>query len=94
MPDVNEYFDGKVKSITLTTRTLPATVGVMEAGEYRFTTDCKEIMTIVSGECQVKLPQNDSWHTFIEGQVFEVEAHQSFELKLDIDVAYLCQYIR
>jgi purine/pyrimidine-nucleoside phosphorylase len=33
MLKVNEYFDGKVKSINLQTATLPATVGVMAQGE-------------------------------------------------------------
>jgi len=41
MLDVNEYFDGKVKSIAFQTATLPATVGVMQAGEYEFNTEKK-----------------------------------------------------
>lgn len=94
MLDVNEYFDGKVKSISLQTRTLPATVGVMAPGNYTFGTDCKEIMTVVSGELKVKLPQKEDWQIFIEGQVFEVEAQQSFDLIVEVDTAYLCQYIR
>jgi uncharacterized protein YaiE (UPF0345 family) len=32
--DVNEYFDGNVKSIGFQTETLRATVGVMAPGEY------------------------------------------------------------
>ncbi len=38
MIEVNEYFDGKVKSLSLHTDALPATVGVMQAGEYTFNT--------------------------------------------------------
>ena len=34
MFEVNEYFDGKVKSIAFKTETLPATAGVMAQGEY------------------------------------------------------------
>ncbi len=94
MLDVNEYFDGKVKSIALQTRTLPATVGVMAPGEYTFGTDCKEIMTVVSGELTVKLPEQNEWQVFIDGQVFEVEANKSFDLKVEADTAYMCQYIR
>ena len=48
--DVNEYFDGKVKSIAFQTATLPATVGVMNIGEYEFSTSKKEVMTVVSGQ--------------------------------------------
>ncbi len=94
MLDGNEYFDGKVKSIAFETRTLPATVGVMSAGSYTFGTDCKEIMTVVSGELNVKLPQSDHWQTFIEGQVFEVTANVKFDVEAVVDTAYLCQYIR
>lgn len=32
--DVNEYFDGNVKSIGFQTETLRATVGVMAPGDY------------------------------------------------------------
>jgi len=90
----NTYFDGKVKSIAFDTTTLPATIGVMDKGEYTFTTDYKEIMTVVSGKLVVKLPNSDEWQTFINGQVFEVEKGASFDLKVDSHTAYMCQYIR
>ncbi len=94
MLNTNEYFDGKVKSIALQTQTLPATVGVMAPGEYTFTTDCKEIMTVVCGELEVKLPNQSEWRTFIDGQVFEVEANSAFDLRVSIDTAYLCKYVK
>lgn len=94
MLNVNAYFDGKVKSISLSTRTLPATVGVMTIGEYTFGTDCKEIMTVVSGSLIVKLPNEQEWQTFIDGQTFEVEANQTFDLKVEEETAYLCKYVR
>ncbi len=56
MFDVNEYFDGNVKSIAFKTETLPATVGVMAPGEYEFGTSQKETMTVVSGALTIKLP--------------------------------------
>lgn len=94
MLNVNEYFDGKVKSIGFDSRTLPATVGVMDVGNYTFGTDCKEIMEVVCGELKVKLPGSEEWVTFVEGQVFEVEANQSFDLEVTVPTAYLCKYIR
>ena len=94
MLEVNEYFDGNVKSIGFQSRTLPATVGVMETGTYTFGTDCKEIMQVVSGELKVKLPDCDDWRVFVEGQAFEIEANQSFDLVVDVPTAYFCQYIR
>ncbi len=94
MLKVNEYFDGQVKSIAFDTNTLPATIGVMAKGEYTFGTDCKEVMEVVCGELIVQLPGSDEWKSFINGQVFEVEANQSFCLKVPVDTAYLCKYIR
>ena len=92
MLKTNEYFDGKVKSIALKTETLPATVGVMAPGEYTFGTSKKEYMSVVSGKLSVKLPNTDNWQDFAEGETFTVEANQSFDLKVEIDTAYLCKY--
>ena len=92
MFDVNEYFDGKVKSIAFQADTLPATVGVMAQGEYEFGTSQKETMTIISGALTVRLPNADQWQTFVQGQQFIVEANQKFQLKVDRDTAYLCTY--
>jgi hypothetical protein len=92
MLDVNEYFDGKVKSIAFQTATLPATVGVMQAGEYEFNTDKKETVSVVSGALTVLLPNNSAWQTFQPGDSFIVDARQKFQLKVDIDTAYLCTY--
>lgn len=92
MLDVNEYFDGKVKSIGFKTDTLPATVGVMDIGEYTFGTSQKETMTVVSGALTVKLPGSDDWATFEAGSHFIVEANQSFDLKVAVATAYLCTY--
>ena len=61
MLEVNEYFDGKVKSIAFQSTTLPATVGVMKAGDYTFGTSQKEYMTVVSGELIVKLPGSEEF---------------------------------
>ncbi|MCG8316967.1 MAG: pyrimidine/purine nucleoside phosphorylase [Pseudomonadales bacterium] len=92
MFDVNEYFDGNVKSIGFQTETLPATVGVMAPGEYEFGTTKKEVMTVVSGALTVKLPNSTDWQTFEQGSGFTVAANQSFQLKVMVDTAYLCTY--
>ena len=92
MLTVNEYFGGKVKSIGFTTATLPATVGVMEPGDYEFATREREAMTVVSGALTVKLPGQNNWQTFTAGESFEVAAKQSFQLQLAVASAYLCTY--
>ncbi|MCB1614936.1 MAG: pyrimidine/purine nucleoside phosphorylase [Pseudomonadales bacterium] len=92
MLTVNEYFDGKVKSIAFKTATLPATVGVMCTGEYTFGTSQKETITIVSGQLNVKLPGATDWQCFRDGEKFVVDANKSFDLKVEKDTAYLCTY--
>lgn len=92
MLQVNEYFDGKVKSIAFDGGDLPATVGVMAAGEYTFGTSQKEYMTVVNGELIVKLPGSDDWQSFTSGSTFSVEANASFDLHVPVATAYLCKY--
>lgn len=92
MFDVNEYFDGKVKSIAFQTATLPATVGVMAPGAYEFGTSQKETMSVISGALTVKLPGDESWLKFESGQSFIVEADKRFHLQVEVDTAYLCTY--
>jgi purine/pyrimidine-nucleoside phosphorylase len=93
MISVNEYFDGKVKSLTLAANGNKATCGVMNAGEYEFNTGLKEIMTVVAGSMSVKLPDTADWRVFGAGQKFEVAANSKFHLRLEADAAYLCEFI-
>ncbi len=92
MLKVNEYFDGKVKSIALQTPTLPATVGVMEMGEYQFSTANKETMTVISGELAIRFPDSDAWQHFVDGQTFDVPENSQFAVKVVLETAYLCKY--
>lgn len=92
MPSVNQYFDNKVTSIAFQTETKPATVGVMEIGEYEFGTSEFETMTVVSGALAVKLPGSDEFVTYDAGQSFTIDANQKFQVKVDVETAYLCTY--
>lgn len=92
MFDVNEYFDGNVKSIAFKGEKLPATVGVMAAGEYEFGTSEKECMTVISGELTILLPGHSEWQSFKAGDSFNVDANVSFGVKVASDTAYLCTY--
>jgi len=93
MISVNEYFNGSVKSLTLKVKGNKATCGVMEKGDYEFSTGLKEIMTVISGQMSVKLPNSENWREFSAGEKFEVEANSKFHLKIDEDAAYLCEFI-
>jgi purine/pyrimidine-nucleoside phosphorylase len=92
MIKVNEYFNGKVKSLSFATAEGPATAGVMQAGEYSFGTNCVEIMKITGGVLDVQLPGQSQWKKFGEGQQFEVAADVKFNVKCTADVAYVCCY--
>jgi uncharacterized protein YaiE (UPF0345 family) len=92
MLKVNEYFDGKVKSISLTTSEGPATVGVMAKGSYEFGTATKEIMIVTTGVLTVKLPGSTEWKTYKPYDRFEIEANQKFQLDVPADASYICYY--
>ena len=92
MPSVNNYFDDKVTSIAFQTATKAATVGVMSIGEYEFGTSEFETMTVVSGALTVKLPESDEWQTFAAGQAFTIDANKKFNVKVEVETAYLCTY--
>lgn len=88
----NDYFDGKVKSIGFETPEGRATVGVMEPGEYSFSTSCPETMKVISGSLTVILPGALSETVFHPGEVFEVENGKFFKVKTTEASAYLCLY--
>jgi len=89
---VNEYFDGKVKSIAFTSPEGPATVGVMAPGEYEFGTSSVEIMSVISGAMDIQLPGSDAWKTIQAGESFEVDAKVKFGVRMQVETAYLCLY--
>jgi hypothetical protein len=89
---VNEYFDGTVKSIAFDMVEGPATVGVMAPGEYEFGTSQLEVMHVIAGSLDVKLPDAEDYRTFAAGTQFTVPANSMFQLKVAVDTAYLCEY--
>ena len=92
MFQVNEYFDGKVKSIAFKGQQKPVTVGVMAAGEYVFNTDDKEKMTVITGELNITLDGQSETQTYTAGQSFDVAANSAFNVSVPADCAYLCEY--
>lgn len=92
MLTVNKYFDDSVVSIGFQSTTLPSTVGVMQVGEYEFSTSQFEVMTVVSGELTVLLPNETEWKNFKPFEQFTIAANQSFKVKVAVETAYLCTY--
>ncbi len=89
---VNEYFEGRVKSLGFTTAEGAATIGVMAAGDYEFGTATVEVMTVVSGRLAAQLPGETAWGSYGPGESFTVEAGKKFKVKAGEDTAYLCRY--
>ncbi len=91
----NVYFDGKVTSRSiLFADGSKKTLGVMLPGEYEFGTGDKEIMEILGGELDVRLPQASGWKTFKGGDSFEVPANSKFSLKIKTLTDYCCSFIK
>ena len=92
MLKVNEYFDGKVKSIAFENSDGPATIGVMAPGDYKFGTSTVEYMTVTSGVLTVMLPGDTEWKDYKEGETFIVEKDKKFKVKVEETTAYKCLY--
>lgn len=91
----NIYFDGKVTSRTvLFADGEKKTLGIMMPGEYEFGTADREIMEILSGELEVKLPGSEVWETITGGQSFEVPANSKFQLQVKTVTDYCCSYLK
>ncbi|PJJ84772.1 pyrimidine/purine nucleoside phosphorylase [Mucilaginibacter auburnensis] len=92
MINVNEYFDGAVKSLGYASAEGKSTIGVIESGEYEFGTSSHETMIVIEGELIALLPDNNEWKSFTNGQSFEVPANSSFKVKATAQTSYLCKY--
>ena len=88
----NEYFDGKVKSLAFHTSDKPATIGVMAAGEYTFSTEAAETVTVISGKLIITLPGSITAQSFSAGESFDVPGNSTFDVQVMADSAYLCLY--
>ena len=92
MINVNEYFEGAVKSLAYTTEQGRSTIGVIEKGEYEFGTASHETMTVIEGHLEALLPGETTWKNFTTGQKFEVNANAVFKVKTEVQTSYLCTY--
>jgi purine/pyrimidine-nucleoside phosphorylase len=92
MINVNEYFNGNVKSLAAANNNGNATVGVIAPGQYEFGTGSVEIMTVVWGTFKAQLPGGE-WITYAKGESFRVEKGVTFKVEATDTMAYLCQYL-
>ena len=89
----NIYYDGKVTSRTVNLSDgSTQSLGIMLPGEYTFGTNKAEIMEMLSGELEIKLP-GEEWKTLNTPETFNVPANSSFDLKIKSVTDYCCLYI-
>lgn len=90
----NVYFDGKVTSRTVVfSDGSKKSLGIMMPGEYTFGTEAPELMEIMAGELEVRLPGSDAWQKISGGQSFNVPANSRFDLKILTLTDYCCAYL-
>jgi hypothetical protein len=91
----NIYFDGGVVSHTeLFADNSKKTLGVMQPGEYEFSTGKAEIMEILSGELEVSIAGARDWQAVRGGESFEVPADSSFRVKVAQLTDYCCSFLK
>jgi uncharacterized protein YaiE (UPF0345 family) len=91
MINVNEYFDGKVKSLGFKNRSGNFSTGVLLQGTYEFNTSTKEWMTLISGSWKIELPKEDA-RNFDANESCAIPSGISFKVHALEDCAYLCRY--
>ena len=91
----NVYFDGKVVSRTvLFPDGSKKTLGIMQPGEYEFSTGDKEIMEILAGKLDVQLPGQSGWKAVKGGESFEVPANAKFKMKVAALSDDCCSFVK
>ncbi len=91
----NVYFNGGVTSRTvLFPDGTKKTLGIMQPGEYEFSTGDREIMEILAGELDVMLPGASAWKKVSGGESFEVAANSRFTMKVKALSDYCCSFVK
>ena len=90
----NIYFDGKVVSYTvLFPDGSKKTLGVMQAGEYEFSTGSAETMEILSGNLEWRIKGETERNRVVGGQTFSVPANSSFQMQVSMVTDYCCSFL-
>lgn len=91
MIKVNEYLEGKVKSLGFELDGTPYTAGVLLQGEYSFNTEKEEHITVTVGEFEIRPPFGD-WRAAKVGDTIVIPANSTFHLKVKKPASYICMY--
>ena len=90
----NIYFDGRVVSRTvLFSDGAKKTLGIMQPGEYEFSTGLAEIMEIISGDLEWQMKGEAGWKQVVGGEAFNVPANATFVMRVAQVTDYCCSFI-
>ena len=93
--EANIYYDGKVTSRSIVLEDgSKQSLGIMLPGEYTFGTEAAEIMEMMSGDLEIKLPGETEFKKLNTPESFNVPANSSFDLKIKTVTDYCCSYIK
>jgi uncharacterized protein YaiE (UPF0345 family) len=91
--EANVYFDGKVTSRTIYFKDGERkTLGFMLPGEYEFGTDAEELMEVLGGEMDIKLPGETTFTLYKKGESFIVPANSKYNIIVKSYGDYCCSY--
>lgn len=91
MIKVNEYLEGKIKSLGFEVDATQYTTGVMLPGEYSFDTEKEEHITLTVGELQLRHP-GEGWKLVKSGETIVVPSNSTFNLVVAKPASYICMY--
>jgi len=92
--EANIYFDGRVVSRTvLFGDGSKKTLGVMQSGEYEFSTGLAEIMEIMSGDLEWQIKGDTDWKRVTGGESFNVPANSAFVMRVAVVTDYCCSFL-
>ena len=91
MITVNEYLEGKVKSLGFELEGTRYTAGVLMPGEYSFDTEEQEHITVTVGESEIR-PPGGNWKTVTTGDAIVIQANSAFDLRVKKPASYTCVY--
>ena len=91
MITVNEYLEGKVKSLGFELEGTRYTAGVLMPEEYSFDTEEEEHITVTVGEFEIR-PPGANWKTVTTGDAIVIQANSAFDLRVKKPASYICLY--
>ena len=89
---VNHYFDDQVLSVSFDNSNGSSSVGVMETGNYDFSTSHNERIVVISGALVVQRQDDPEPQLYSDGDEFHIPSGQNFNVEVTEPTAYLCEY--